>query len=97
MSNKTMLKSKFVKVSDDWYPNYNNDEILVKIRIVLHPLNPFLRISAWGDDDFGMDMDFYGTIEELEKKYDEWKHEIYDKIPKITNQEYFKNLGFKVF
>ena len=50
-----------VKVDDDWYPNYPNDEI----RIAVIKLPQFtrddpmvVRICAWGNDDYGLEKDF---------------------------------------
>lgn len=89
---------KFVKTTDDWYPNYPGD--LVRVFLLNQYNSPnrkwdFVRIAVWGDDDFGLEMDFCGaTQEENDAKFKEWKEEIYDKIPDVVTAEYFRKLGF---
>lgn len=53
-----------------------------------------VRIATWGDDDFGVELDFIGSIEEMEGKFKIWKEEIYDRIPEPCNKKYFYDLGF---
>jgi hypothetical protein len=61
---KTRVKIKdnptaFVPTSDDWYPNFKGN--LVRVRLHLscgEQAKPFLRVSVWGNDDTGMELDF---------------------------------------
>lgn len=48
---------------DDWYPNYPNDEVKVRCSLNLTFGNQGVwhRVSVWGDDDCGMEIDFHGT------------------------------------
>jgi hypothetical protein len=91
---KNIKIQKFISVMDDWYPNYENN----KVRIFL--LNSkltgyeFVRIGVHGNDDFGLEMDFKGTLEENNLKFEEWKKTIYDNLPKVCSKEYFIDLGF---
>ena len=55
----------------------------------------FVRICAWGEDDFGLEMDYEDeNYENLVAKYHEWKENIFDKVPKGINQEWFFEHGF---
>lgn len=88
---------KFVKVSDDWCPNYPGDTIKVSLMNQFGSINgqfDFVRFLARGDDDFCMEMDFKGTLKENRETYDEWKRYIYDTIPEVVNVKFFKDLGF---
>lgn len=84
---------KFVNTTDDWHPNYEGNK--VKIFLMYFKAYEFVRIAVWGNDDFGLELNFIGTSEENFLKFKEWKVTIYDKIPEPCTQEYFKNLGFK--
>lgn len=84
---------KFIKVNDDWYPNFKNDTVRVALMYQKYSNYDFVRICVWGADDFGLEMDFEGTSQENELKFNEWKENIYDKIPELCNKEYFKKLG----
>jgi hypothetical protein len=87
---------KFITTTDDWCPNYEGD----KVRIFLanykydKPIYSFVRIAVWGNDDFGLEMDFKDTSEENRLKYIEWKENIFDKVPEPCTMKYFKELGF---
>jgi len=87
---------KYVKVTDDWYPTFPDNK--VRVALILNDLDhkgyKFVRICAWGADDFGLEMDFEGTSEENELKFNEWRDNIYHRIPDLCNKEYFENLGF---
>lgn len=89
---------KFVKTTDDWSPNYPGDTVRV---FLLNQYNSpgaqfdFVRIAVWGNDDFGLEMDFKGfSQEENDNKFKQWKEEIYDKLPEVVTKEYFRKLGF---
>lgn len=98
---KRIKISKMVRVSDNWHPNFENNE--VKLSLLLSPemktenytFGGFVRIMAWGKDDFGLEMDFlecHGV--NLEKKFQELKETIYDAIPEVVDKKYFYELGF---
>lgn len=84
---------KYVKVTDDWYPNFKNNT--VKVILMNQKYYAFVRICVWGADDYGLEMTFKGISEENEQKFTEWKENIFDKIPEYCNKEYFKKLGLK--
>lgn len=91
---------QFVSVDDNWYGNYEGDKIRVSISLNWMPsLNyHFVRVGAWGNDDFGMIKDFEDeNYTNLLKKYHELCENFFDSIPKTTNQEWFQEQGFEVF
>lgn len=88
---------KFVKTTDNWCPNYPGDTVRVFLlnQKTEHKEFNFVRIAVWGADDFGLEMDFYGMNEEQnDAKFNEWKENIYDKIPEPCNIQWFKDIGF---
>ncbi|MBQ4523414.1 MAG: hypothetical protein IJA10_10775 [Lachnospiraceae bacterium] len=88
---------KFVKVTDDWYPCYDENTIKVSMFLTYVPENNwcFVRIMAWGNDDFGLEMDYEDTdYNNLLSKYDEWKENIFDKAEDGISKEWFREQGF---
>ena len=47
-------KSVFIKASDNWYPNYPNDEVELSF---LKLTSGDYRVCVWGADDCGMEKD----------------------------------------
>jgi len=79
-------KEIYKPTTDDWYPNFENNTI----QISLLPLNDgTFRVCAWGNDDFGMELDFESLGE---AEY------IFDTIEKysIVNKQDLYDLGFEV-
>ena len=85
---------KYVKTTDDWCPNYDNDKVDIYLFKDNSKEYSFVRICATGADDFCLEMDFQGTEEENDLKFKEWKENIFDKIPEPCTIEYFEKLGF---
>ncbi len=87
---------KYVKVNDDWYPCFDGNTIQVSLFLYYIPNYPdsFVRIMAWGKDDFGLEMDYEcENYDTLVSKFDEWKTYIYDKAVDGINKEWFYNYG----
>lgn len=83
---------KLIQVTDNWYPCISGD----KVEVTLHDnesakLQDYVRVSVWGDDDFGMVMDFDGyNRENLDKA-----NKVFESIPNSgTNREWFLEHGF---
>lgn len=85
---------KFIKVTDDWYPTFENNTVKLILMHQVYNKTDMVRICVWGADDFGLEMDFNGTSEENVLKFNEWKETIYDVIPEFTHIDYFRSLGF---
>lgn len=80
-------ESKMVKVNDDWYPNFPNNEI----EVVLVLYKDYALFRAYGADDTYVEMICeYQT----EIAYNTWKEFIYDKIPDVVNKQWFLEHGF---
>jgi hypothetical protein len=84
---------KYVKVIDDWEPNFPGDTVRVKLMNIVDKKYNFVRICVHGAYEFGLEMDFWGTLEENDKKFIEWKEEIFDKLIEPCSKKYFKLLG----
>lgn len=121
LKSKNLRLEKFVEVDDDWYGNYIGNKIRVGIALVWRPnINSyFVRISAFGNDDFGMIRDFECHYEceqcilqnncncickDKKQHYQNFLNiynyvleNIYNKIPEITNQQWFLDNGFDYF
>lgn len=54
--------TRFVKVSEDWYPCRSDST--VEVLFITYPKNVAkkygltFRVAVWGDDDFGMERDY---------------------------------------
>jgi hypothetical protein len=90
----------FVPVQEDWYPSFKIDyqgEILL-VHVTLHEscllqsVNPFIRVSIWGEDDCGMDKDYLPT--EMDKAIADWLMVIQKKN---MTREWLKEQGFNYF
>ena len=88
---------KFIKVTDDWYPCYKDNQVKISLFIsYLDKINyHFVRICVWGYGNFGLEMDYDDTdYNRLISKYNEWKADIFDKVQSGTDKDWFINLGF---
>lgn len=73
MGNKHKRLEELVNTSDNWFPNYPNNQVLVSLitnpnHLIKHykklGKNPFIyRVCVWGLDDFGMEKDFYNSYD----------------------------------
>lgn len=79
---------RFVEVTDDWYPCRYKNKIEVILAIIKE--RNFIRISAWGADDFGMEKDFEYSEENIKKA-----REFFENIPeKGIDVRWFAKNGF---
>lgn len=70
---------------DDWYPNFENNTVQLSL---LNLGNNTYRVCSWGNDDFGMELDFE-TLGEAEYIFD-----ILNK-KEFINKEDLKKMGFQ--
>ena len=56
---KPIFEERMVTVTDDWHPCYDNNQIRLKIALLYdYSRNTFfVRVCAWGNDDFGVEKD----------------------------------------
>jgi len=78
---------KFVKVTDNWCPNYEDDTVKVALTL----FGGYVKFNAWGMDDFGLEMEY---PEGSKAVFETWKECIYDKMPPVVNQQWFYEHGF---
>ena len=92
-----------VKVVDNWYPCYPNNEVCLSI--VLRSYKPYpkagddktiyyVKVMAWGMDDTGVELEFDGSRGCVESRYSFWKEHIFDKVPDGIDIKWFYEHGF---
>lgn len=92
--NEFRLMQFYVQTEDDWYPNWENNIVLVTLSI-LPTQSRTIRISVWGADDTGMERD-----EELpENNYDrlariDWLKAYVLAFPNPLNRDWLESNGF---
>ena len=92
-----MRIERMVMVTDDWYPCYPNNQIKLMLSLSYYNNLYCTCLSAWSNDDFGLELYFESQNEkEIEKKYKEF-YELYCNIPDGVDQDYFYELGFTPF
>jgi len=91
---KNYTETVMVKVSDDWYPCYDGNLVMVSAMILLDGLT--VRVCAWGNDDFGMEKDVRassgGEARELYRKSVKYIHNLKELEP--IDQEFLRSEGF---
>lgn len=81
--------TRMIKTTDNFYPNYENDMVEVKVRLCNYN-GKYTKLSVWGADDFGME------IEGKEEDFDRLK-ELYNQMPEPITKDWLLAHGFEVF
>lgn len=92
--------TKMIKASDNWCPCYANNTVEVKLRELpsAYPKSPrIIRLSIWGADDLGYDIDFYENEFVSAERYYDFAKYIYDNLPNIINMDFVEKIGMKRF
>ena len=65
---------RYIPTPDQWYPNYPGDTVRVRVSDVTTIWDTLaIRISVWGGDDCGMELDeYFTTHREKNKAYKHW-------------------------
>jgi hypothetical protein len=92
-----MLAEVYKRTDDDWYPSYklvstDNTEDLVLVSYYADPTGTFefkYQISAWGNDDFGVNK-WFNEMDE----YKAWTLFLEIIGQEKVNWEYLHDLGF---
>jgi hypothetical protein len=89
---------KMIKVTDDWCPNYPNNEIKLKLALVTYNGHfPYIVLCAWGMDDKGVEKFYDADTKEkkknLLKAYNEMLKE-FESIPDFVCYKWFLQHGF---
>lgn len=108
MSNKNKSRvaryihdEKYITVTDDWYPCYNDNKVKLKIHLICYcpPTSDgytgSVSLQAWGADDTYVSKDFYVRYDGA--KYNEFedvhgKPELVNQYIDDTNATYIDNL-----
>jgi hypothetical protein len=91
---------------DDFYPNFNKNQVILKFHSCINSYEKYIgtgrkkrlnesfqaiyRVSVWGGDDTGMDIDF-DNPEEAKKLFNELK------VLKYLNVDTLRKCGLKYF
>lgn len=92
-----IVLTKRIKVSDNWYPNYPDGTIEFTILGRHNKYNSHVRLFAIGMDDFMVEKDIdatYQTRESVKELFNSLKETIFDKVPEVSNKEWFYDQGF---
>lgn len=91
---KNRSEQRMIPVTDDWHPNFEGN--MVRLRIVQYFFKEYICIiSAWGNDDYGMEMQYSSPYPECtDAMYERWKKYIFDRVPDHVNKEWFLEHGF---
>lgn len=92
-------ESRMVTVSDDWCPCYPENQVEMIIcarRGFGHKDTYHTRISVWGADDTGVELEYeaYGDHTAAYAIYEHWKKYIFDRVPDNVDMEWFFERGF---
>lgn len=93
-----MEETKFVQVTDDWYPCYEGNKIKLTIGYIQHldDKNDFIKIIASGADDYYLEAEYHSESKTtLELMYLTWAKHIFDEAHDGINQRWFLDRGLK--
>lgn len=80
-----MKHTKRVKSPDNWHPSFDDGTVEVNLHYYKQEGRKKWRLSVWGDDDFGMEIDDL----DINKAF-----EIFRKIDDGITQKRLKEIGF---
>ena len=92
---KPQILQRMVTVTDDWYPCFEGNQIRLSIMMNHCKRNNkdvyWVRICAWGADDFGLELDYDAGphFDMAQSIFQQWKEKVYDVIPDGVNQDWF--------
>lgn len=79
---KKRLRKEMRPTTDDWYPNFPGNMVEVNVQELS---NKLWRVSVWGNDDYGMEIDVQTRMQALD---------IYQSLPIIITQQDLYERGF---
>ena len=90
-------KVKYVTVTDNWHPNFNNNQVKVTLGVFSYNNSCYVKLMAWGADDFGLEICKENlTFQKALRFYDKLNI-LYESIPEVTNKDWFFDHGFERF
>lgn len=98
LSDGGLNADRMVTVTDDWYPCYPGNQVYLYIRgsrCWSRTEMYAVRISAWGKDDTGVELEYTTrSAETAYALYWHWKKYLFDKVPDGVDKEWFYEHGF---
>ena len=90
------VEKRMVKVTDNWFPNYENDMVQVSTELTRQDGVYYGRVSAWGMDDTGVELwrEAYNEADALKMYEDMYK--LYLSVPDGITIDWFLERGFKM-
>lgn len=94
---KNKFESRRVKVTDNWYPCFEGNQIGISIHLIYYSHNKTynILIVAYGADDF--DVELRRVTKSYEKAlsiYKNWKRRIFNRVPDGITKQWFYERGF---
>ena len=94
------LQRRMVKVTDDWYPCWNENEIELTLRMIYNETKPdgttfgLVKLLASGMDDYALCKEFNSIYyNQLFSQYCLWM-DTFNTIPDGVDKEYFLKQGW---
>jgi hypothetical protein len=81
-------QQKFIRTSEEWYPTVSGQVRVIFQRLESRNARPLWRVSVWGGDDFGMELD----LPETEKVR---AQRVYNSIVDFTTQAQLQAMGLE--
>lgn len=87
--------TRSIVVTDDWYPCFEDNRVVIALRTLRDGKNFRVRFSAYGADDFAVAMEHRTDSPEYAYSlFKWWKKWIFDRIPDGIDVEWFYEHGF---
>ena len=98
---KYAKETKLIAVTDEawkWTVLYPDNKVQVSISANHIGDSLYIKLNAWGMDDFGVEIEHTcHSVEHLMEMYEHFKHYIYDKIMDGVDLNWFYEHGFVDF
>ena len=88
--------NRMVIVTDNWCPNYPDNQVQLHIEIWMadkNKANVIMTVSGMDDDYMVLRSENMSPVYAV-NRYNTWKQYIYDKVPDGCNHEWFFEHGF---
>ena len=87
--------TRMVRVTDDWNPCFEGNTVQMTLKRSAFAGAHICKLSVWGADDKGVELEFRTTNELLAiDVYELWKTHIFDKVPDGVDKIWFFEHGF---
>ena len=96
-----MKETKFIQVTDDWYPCYEGNKVKLTIILLCNPNKQYskyncVKIIAAGADDYYLEAEYHSESKTtLELMYITWAKQIFNEAHDGINKQWFLNRGLE--